>query len=74
MAGAAMMLVSCASSQEWAEWKNHPAHFASGEHFMFSVTTKEGAKQIRRADIVTAREQGWWGTPITVDQSQVLER
>jgi hypothetical protein len=27
----------CASSQDWAFWRAHPTHFASGEHLTFSV-------------------------------------
>ncbi|PYO02070.1 MAG: hypothetical protein DMD91_05375 [Candidatus Rokuibacteriota bacterium] len=73
LAGAAGLLTGCATPQEWSDWKSHPTHFASGEHFAFSVRTGDAAKQIRRSDIEVARAQNWWGKPITVDQSQVLE-
>lgn len=26
----------CASGQEWASWRGHLAHFASGQHMTFS--------------------------------------
>jgi len=73
-AAVAMVLGGCATSQEWSDWKSHPTHFASGEHFAFSVRTSDGATQVRRSDIDIARAQNWWGKPITVAQSQVVER
>src|SRR2546425_6123928 len=27
----------CATKQEWETWAAHPAHFASGDHLVFSV-------------------------------------
>ena len=27
-----------------------------------------------RADVDTARDESWWGKPLTVDQSQIIER
>ena len=73
-AAVAMVLGGCATSQEWSDWKSNPTHFASGEHFAFSVRTSDGAPQVRRSDIEIARAQNWWGKPITVAQSQVVER
>jgi hypothetical protein len=29
---------------------------------------------VTREDIAVARDQGWWGRPITVGQEQILER
>ena len=37
-----VMAAGCASSQEWATWKEHPTHFASGDHLSFSVHNPEG--------------------------------
>jgi hypothetical protein len=65
----------CASSEEWQTWRDHPTHFASGDHLFFSTRNKEGsAPRVTRQDIAMAREQGWWGKAITVAQEQILER
>ena len=65
----------CASSEEWQTWRDHPTHFASGDHLFFSTRNKEGrAPRVTRQDIAMAREQGWWGKAITVGQEQILER
>ena len=65
----------CASSDEWQTWKEHPTHFASGDHLFFSTRNAEGsAPRVTREDISLARDQGWWGKPITVSQEQILER
>jgi len=72
---AALLVVGCATKQEWSEWKDHPAHFASASHMGFSVRNREGgAVRVTRADLNVARDQQWWGQPITVDQNAVLER
>lgn len=64
----------CATSQEWTTWKEHPTHFASGDHLSFSVKNSETAPRVTRKDIVVARDEGWWGKPITVSQERILER
>lgn len=65
----------CATSEEWATWRAHPTHFASGDHLFFSTRNREGrAPRVTRQDIAMAREQGWWGKPVTVSQEQILER
>jgi hypothetical protein len=65
----------CATGDEWATWKEHPSHFASGDHLMFSMRNREGgAARVTRTDIAKARDEGWWGKPITVSQEQILER
>ena len=68
------VLTSCATPQQWSDWKAHPTHFASGEHFAFSMKTSADTKVVSRKDLEFAQAQSWWGTPITVAQSQVLER
>jgi hypothetical protein len=66
---------ACASKEEWQTWKEHPAHFASGEHLTFSLRNPEGsAARVTRKDIALARDEGWWGKPITVSTEQILER
>jgi len=65
----------CATSEEWATWKAHPTHFASGDHASFSMRNREGsAARVTRNDITRARDEAWWGKPITVSQEQILER
>jgi hypothetical protein len=65
----------CASSEEWRTWREHPTHFASGDHLFFSTRNKEGeTPRVTRQDIALARDQGWWGKSITVAQEQILER
>jgi hypothetical protein len=65
----------CATGEEWATWKQHPTHFASGDHLSFSMRNREGsAARVTRNDISMSRDEGWWGKPITVSQEQILER
>ena len=73
--GALVLLTGCASSEEWQTWKEHPTHFASGDHMFFSTRNREGSSpKVTRQDIAMARDQGWWGKPITVSQESILER
>lgn len=66
---------ACATRDEWTTWHQHPAHFASGDHLSFSVRNTEGSSpRVHRQDIALAREEAWWGKPITVGQEQILER
>jgi len=70
-----MVVAGCATNEEWATWKQHPTHFASGDHGFFSIRNRdETAKRVTRQDIALARNQGWWGRPITVAQEQILAR
>ncbi len=65
----------CATGEEWATWYDHRTHFASYDHLGFSVRNTEGAApKVTRKDITLARDEGWWGKPITVAQEQILER
>ena len=75
LASMALLLAGCASGEQWSTWKQHPTHFASGDHGFFSIRNRdEGAKRVTRQDISLARNQGWWGRPITVAQEQIQER
>ena len=76
LVGSVLVAVAgCATGEEWATWKSHPTHFASGEHLFFSARNTEGsAPRVTRQDIALARDEGWWGKPITVSQEQILER
>ena len=72
---ALLALAGCATGDEWKTWREHPSHFASGEHMFFSTRNQEGTSpRVTRQDIAMARDQGWWGKPITVGQEQILER
>jgi hypothetical protein len=73
--GALVTLAGCASSEEWRTWREHPTHYASGDHGFFSLRNREGqTARVTRGDIALARNQGWWGRPITVSSEQILER
>jgi len=73
--GALVAATGCATGEEWQIWRSNGAHFASGDHMFFSVRNREGTKPVvTRKDITLARDQGWWGKPITVNQDQILER
>jgi hypothetical protein len=72
---ALLVVGGCATGEEWQTWREHPTHFASGSHLFFSARNTEGsAPRVTREDIALARDQGWWGKPITVAQEQILER
>jgi hypothetical protein len=65
----------CASGEEWNTWYEHRTHFASYDHMGFSLRNSEGsAPKVTRKDIQLARDEAWWGKPITVAQEQILER
>ena len=71
LAGAA----GCATSEEWNTWYTHRTHFASGDHLSFSVRTPDtGRSQVTRTELALARDEGWWGKPVTIEQTQILER
>jgi hypothetical protein len=72
---ALLVLSGCATSTEWTTWKEHPAHFASGEHLTFSLRNGEDKPaRVTRQDVALARDQSWWGKAVTVDQQQIIER
>src|SRR3546814_12146062 len=51
---AALLAVGgCASGEEWSTWREHPTHFASGDHMFFSTRNAEGtqAREIGRAHV-----------------------
>ena len=69
-----VLTTGCATSQEWADWKQHPSHFASGDHAFFSVRNREGTSaRVTRSDIASARDEGWWGKAITVSSEQIQQ-
>jgi hypothetical protein len=73
LSGVALTTGACATSEEWAEWRKHPTHFASGEHLFFSLRNREGAPpRVTRSDLELARTQAWWGRTITVTPEQIF--
>ena len=74
--GTSLLVVGgCASSEEWNVWRSNTSHFASKEHFQFSMNNREGgAAKVTREDIALAQNQSWFGRPVTVSQEQILER
>lgn len=76
--GMAVLLATagCASTEEWTTWKEHPTHFASGDHMFFSARNQgdNGSAKVTRQDIAMARDEGWWGKPVTVSQEMIQER
>jgi len=76
LAVAALFLTgACATSQEWAEWRAHSSHFASGQHLVFSTfrnPTDASPPNVRRSDVDAARAEGWWGKPVTVSPDQIF--
>ncbi|MBI4611219.1 MAG: hypothetical protein HY726_19700 [Candidatus Rokubacteria bacterium] len=72
--GGTLILTACATSEEWAEWRKHPSHFASGRHMGFSLRHTEGAApRVTRRDMETARAETWWGKTITVSAEQIFQ-
>jgi len=73
--GVMLLTEACATSQEWADWKAHPTHFASGQHFSFSLRNRAGSEpRVTRPDVEVAQAQEWWGKSITVSSEQILQR
>ena len=55
----------CASSQDWAYWREHPTHFASGGHMTFSVKNDNPYyPMVTEADAKQAQAYGWWGDQV----------
>src|SRR2546430_1815530 len=69
-----VVVAGCAPSTEWDTGKSHRAHFASGDHAVFSLRNSDTAVRVGRADLEPARPESWWGKPLTVDQAQIPER
>jgi len=62
--GALLGATGCATSEEWATWRAHPAHFASGHHLEFSLKNRLAPPLVVAPhDVAAARAEGWWGGP-----------
>jgi hypothetical protein len=63
----------CATRAELATWSAHATQFASSEHLVFSVRNDtRSAPLVTRADVDRARDQRWWGDPVTVSPDAIL--
>ena len=75
MLGVVVVTGGCATSEEWAEWRAHPTHFASNQHMGFSLhhTGANPTPNVRRHDIDAAQKESWWGKAILVSPDQIFE-
>jgi hypothetical protein len=73
--GSALLLAGgCATSEEWNTWRSNTSHFASKEHFDFSMKNRSGSPNVTKQDVAMAGNQNWFGKAVTVNQDQILER
>lgn len=70
--GVAVFASSCASSEQWKEWRSHPTHFASGDHMTFSLKNQGSTARVSRRDQRDAAAQAWWGQPVVVRPDQIF--
>jgi hypothetical protein len=70
----ALLTGACASSEEWSEWNQNRSHFASEQHAWFSLRNQRDQKRVTRADVEGARQENWWGRPVTVTSEQIQQR
>ncbi len=73
--GSALLLAGgCATSEEWNTWRSNTSHFASKEHYDFSMKNRSGSPNVTKQDVAMAGNQNWFGQAVTVNQDQILER
>jgi hypothetical protein len=65
---------ACATSEQWAEWQQHSTHFASSEHFDFSMRHRGASPtpSVSQRDVEKAKAESWWGDPIVVRPEQIF--
>ena len=68
----ASVVAGCAS-QDLAEWKSHPTHFASGDHMVFSLKNQGKTPKVTSADTRVATAESWWGSPVVVRADQIFQ-
>ena len=75
LVGVAFLAGACATSEQWAEWRGHTTHFASGDHGSFSLSNNLDGKnpKVTRLDVENSRTQNWWGKTISVEPGQVIQ-
>jgi hypothetical protein len=63
----------CATSEDLSARDTHGTHVASGTHAALSVRTALSSEpEITRADVTRARDEGWWGDPVTVSEAAIV--
>jgi len=74
--GTSLLLVGGgATSEEWQTWRSSTSHFASKEHFDFSMKNRgDSGATVTKSDVAMAQSQNWFGRPVTVNQDQILDR
>lgn len=70
--GAAAAGTGCATAEQWAEWREHSSHFASGDHLLFSLRNQGTTPKVRQSDVQNAQSQSWWGDPVVVRPEQLF--
>lgn len=65
---------ACATPEQWAVWRQHSSHFASGNHLWFSLhhQGENPTPRVSQRDLDQARAQSWWGDPIVVRPDQLF--
>jgi hypothetical protein len=58
---AVMFSMSGCATQDWSIWSTNHAHFASAQHFKFSVKSHPTEASITEQDVVAASREEWWG-------------
>ena len=58
---AVMFSMSGCAMQDWSIWSTNHAHFASAQHFKFSVKSHPTEASITEDDMVAAAREEWWG-------------
>ena len=66
-------LGACASKDEWAEWRSHSSHFASGDHMGFSLKNMGSTPKVSRKDMRESGTQSWWGKAVVPRADQIFE-
>ena len=61
------------SGEQWAEWRSHPSHFASGDHMGFSLKNMGDTPRVNKKDVQEAGTQSWWGKPVVPRPGQIFE-
>jgi hypothetical protein len=67
---------ACATSQQWADWRQHSSHFASGDHLVLSLRNERqsATPRVTRRDLDEARTERWWGDPVVVRADRLADR
>jgi hypothetical protein len=74
LGGTLALISGCATSEQWADWRGHSTHFASGQHGVFSLrNTEKSTPRVRRSDIEADRLEKWWGQVVSVRPEQIFQ-